>query len=418
MKHLITICLLVMSLTSTAQSVADAESLYNEGKYYLGKFEREKAKECFRKAAQLGHSMAQTFYTNMTEQEEKERLEAEEAVRQERELAKKMKSYRLELKQPSTLLSFIQPSELEFVDSLTVKGFLYDTELKIITEKCINLRYLNIENALTTKSPETLRDEEADRRAWRSLVETMGIVAKNNYKDYRISSNEYLITKIFTIICNETANVRKSEDICVIPKDLFCEMKKLNTIILPKRLSSIGERCFSRCPELKEVKLSPYLKTIGTGSFSYCGKMEYIVFPSTLKSIGSRDNTSRDRIGGEASFTYTGIKRFDFSKCRFETNAFYPDAAWAFIFKGCSDLQEVFIPKGVAAVAVKFNEGVTCYVPSSVSYFEIHGGKEFHFASRTPPSGGKISNGTIYVPKGCTTSYFAKYGETNKYIEE
>ena len=45
--------------------------------------------------------------------------------------------------------------------------------------------------------------------------------------------------------------------------------------------------------------------------------------------------------------------------------------------------------------------------------------KEFHFESPTPPEMEyKPKNCTIYIPKGSTTAYFAKFGETNKYIEE
>ena len=285
----------------------------------------------------------------------------------------------------------------------------------IITKQCKNLRYLNIENALTTKSPETLRDEEADRKAWASLVASMGVTADNNYRDFRTSSNDYLIQKMFLALCSESAKVRKAEDICVIADYMLCDMPELETVILPKSLSSIGKMVFHNCPKLRNAILPPYLKEIKNGAFARCQSLQKINFPSTLASIGTYDRSYTFGINGEASFTNTRISVFDFSKCNFKNNGY---SFWGYNFVGCNNLSEIRIPNGVSEVSLRNLGNCTVYVPSTITYLDARGGKVFHFYSKTAPKGESIRNCTIYIPKGCTTSYFAKYGETNKYIEE
>ena len=59
------------------------------------------------------------------------------------------------------------------------------------------------------------------------------------------------------------------------------------------------------------------------------------------------------------------------------------------------------------------------YTKSSVGDFSCFSeNNEIHFITITPPKEGSIYNSTIYIPKGSTTAYFAKFGSSNKYIEE
>lgn len=117
------------------------------------------------------------------------------------------------------------------------------------------------------------------------------------------------------------------------------------------------------------------------------------------------------------SFTRTGIIVVDLSKCNFSSK--YSDS-WTFFFTDCPNIQAVYLLNGVPNIDVRVgSKGATCYVPASVKYLKYSYFSEYHFKSQVPPSGDILpQNCTIYVPKGCTTAYFAKYGSSNKYIEE
>ena len=171
----------------------------------------------------------------------------------------------------------------------------------------------------------------------------------------------------------------------------------------PIRCSKIYSDVCYGCIELKNVTLPPFLKSISDDVFCGCINLEKLNFPETLTKCSS-------------SFYGTNINVIDFSKCHFNNNwrgrvelSFHP-----------LNMKELRLPQGVETVCVS-GEG-KLYVPSDVKVIrEWHGEKckEFHFESPTPPEMEyKLNNCTIYIPKGSTTAYFAKFGETNKYIEE
>ena len=61
-----------------------------------------------------------------------------------------------------------------FVDSLTISGTIYDTELEIL-KKCKNMRYLDLSRAYTTYSPRTIEKKERDRAMAATMI---GLIIK------------------------------------------------------------------------------------------------------------------------------------------------------------------------------------------------------------------------------------------------
>ena len=406
---------------------------YEYGAYFLNQYKSSPAttshlttaKEWFSKVAEQGHEQAIRDLAAIREKEiqdslaqvriEEERLRVQEEERkriQEEKL--KWGNLSVQLKKPGTLLSVIPIDKLQYIDSLTITGILYETDLKVITEQCKGLKKLDLSNCYTLYSPEELKKQRDQQEALVGLVKAMGVAANMKYNDYNMSTNDYVYTKLFTKLVEQAGKEPKSDDACVIPNYAFERMPCLEEIVFPTRCSEIGRYVCYKCTQLKKVILPKYVKRMDFASFSFCPNLAEVEFPRTLKSIGLYDNSGDNRPG---SFTRTGIKVVDLSKCNFGSK--YSDS-WTFFFTDCPNIQAVYLPNGVPNIDVRVgSKGAVCYVPASVKYLKYSCFSEYHFKSLVPPSGDILpKNCTIYVPKGCTTAYFAKYGSSNKYIEE
>lgn len=324
---------------------------------------------------------------------------------------------KIELKKPSSLLSVISLDDFPQIDSLTIVGFMNENDVKALSG-CSNLKYLNLKDAYICYSPEYLKDKENTAEALAGLFELMGKAADAKYNDYRMSTIDHDFVKAFTNLVSSSSKVTKSDNSCIIPEHGFERLSSLETVILPSRVSSIGNMAFAECTALKNVQLPPYLKQIGTGAFSNCSNLETISFPSTLTSIG-RGSGQYD----VKSFGYTKIKVLDFSHCTFGRKTSSIDSNnWYFLFgpKDFGYLRELRLPKGVANFCIRVPNNCVVYVPADAKTLNILDVAEIHFASQVPPEmkDSYIRNAKIYIPKGSTTAYYAKYGASNTYIEE
>lgn len=312
----------------------------------------------------------------------------------------KDKTYNIKVENPGTILSYLPVEKLEEIESLTITGMLYETDIKVIN-KCKRLIYLDLSNAFICRSPEALNNEAKSKEQLANLAALIGGMA--DVQSQEISATDYLSAQVLSTLLQEAANVQSSNDACIIPSGSFSGLKWLETIIFPIRCSKIYSDVCYGCIELKNVTLPPFLKSISDDVFCGCINLEKLNIPETLTNCGS-------------SFYGTNINVIDFSKCHFNNNwrgrvelSFNP-----------LNMKELRLPQGVETVNVSGRGKL--YVPSDVKVIrEWYGEKcnEFHFESPTPPEMEyKPKNCTIYIPKGSTTAYFAKFGETNKYIEE
>lgn len=311
-------------------------------------------------------------------------------------------TFDIKLEKPNTILSVLPIDKLSSIDSLTITGFMYETDLEVL-KQCKNMRYLNLAKTYITSSPQKKREKEANTAALSGLFSLLGQVADAKYTNGEMTALEHAQIAGFSKLMEDATSVTKAEEECYVPYKTLEGMKRLETVILPLRASSIGEDAFYGCTSLKHVVLPPFLKSISEDVFRGCINLEKLNIPETLTNCSS-------------SFYGTNINVIDFSKCHFNNNwrgrvelSFHP-----------LNMKELRLPQGVETVCVS-GEG-KLYVPSDVKVIrDWHGEKcnEFHFESPTPPEmEHNPKNCTIYIPKGSTTAYFAKFGETNKYIEE
>lgn len=384
------------------------------------------AKEWFEKAAAQGHEGAKAYLLKLEEaerqfaiQQEKERQEREQAAR---ELEQKLRNYRnIKLEKPNSILSALPSDILPKIDSLTIIGFMYETDLKVLGD-CQNLRYLDLSKSYITYSPEKQKEIAAEGQYMASLFKFMGEAADAKFNNYEMGVLDHAYVKGFAKLMEQSYNVKDADDGCIIPTYAMCNMMKLETLILPTRASKIGGQTFKNCKALKHVKLPPYLKAIGSGAFYGCESLESIDFPASLTTIG-RAHTD-GVLEGEGSFMKTGLKKIDLSKCSFEGN--YNRFTWYLKLKECPNMQEIKFPSGVERIhlgARQNKKSLTFYVPSTTKILdvEVNVPLTIHFASPTPPRYDTYKipeNSTVYVPKGSMTAYYSAYGNSNKYIEE
>jgi len=330
----------------------------------------------------------------------------------------------IKLEKPNTILSVLPANKLSSVDSLTITGFMYETDLKIL-ESCKNMRYLDLSKTYITYSPEKMKADRAEKEYMAALFSFMGEAADAKYNDFEMSTLDHAYVKGFAKLMEQSYQVTEADEGCIIPSYAMSNMMKLETLILPVRASKIGGQSFKNCKNLKNIKLPPFLKTIGSGTFYGCISLENIDFPASLTSIG-RAHTN-GVLEGEGSFIKTGLKKFDLSKCNFAVNNSIYGRSWDYRFEQMDNLREIRLPNGVSKIELRTmpRENITIYVPETVQVMTLGVTKNItlHFASSTPPEfkdfgNVYIENCTIYIPKGSTTAYYAKYGSSNKYIEE
>ncbi|MDO4994353.1 MAG: leucine-rich repeat protein [Bacteroidales bacterium] len=399
--------------TAFQSNAASAESLYDEAKLWLQKGLNQGNEEC------------RTYLASIRQEEEAKERAAREAARQLEALRK----YRhIKLEKPNSILSAIPLEVIPKIDTLTIVGFMYETDVSVLNE-CHNLRYLDLSKAYITLSPQKKQSIEAEQKALAGLFGLMGAVADAKYDNNEMNSLDHAYAKGFAKLV-ETNVVTKASDECLIPSGSFQNLEKLETVILPLTACSIGYDSFLKCTSLKNVTLPPYLRQIADGSFYGCRSLSKMDFPSSLTSIGRFYDSACNH---EPTFGNTNIKTFDFSNCTFTHNKY--GNTWSFNFVGCP-VECLRLPKGVSGIEVKYkneNRGAQIYVPGEVKSFELcflhRTQPEIHFKSQVPPSsrltismGDYTSFGLegckMYIPRGCTTAYYSAYGNTNKYIEE
>lgn len=340
-----------------------------------------------------------------------------------------LKSYNIKMEKPGTILSYLPIDELENIDSLTITGFLYETDINVI-EKCVRLRHLDLGKTVVTYSPELLKQQRDNAKALASLFGMLGAMADAKYENNEMSTLDYAYTKAFSNLMQDASNVNSSNENCIIPANSFSNMYFLQSVILPYRASQIGSRAFAGCVNLKEVALPLYLESIGRECFMNCTKLKAVQFPKTLYELGERSFNECN-----------SLETIDLSQCDFtpKTQSSYRNYIdWNEAFGYCANLQVLKFPQGItrilscnyeeARLQVKRTNQIKLYFPTSLKYIKDCwlGNSELHFTTTAAPSfeDFRISDSCdckVYCPKGSITSYYNAIGrniDKVKIIEE
>lgn len=308
------------------------------------------------------------------------------------------KSYNIKMERPGTILSYLPIKELLYIDSLTITGTLYETDLEVI-EQCKMLRYLDISRTYFTSSPEKRKQEREDAEQWRALFGLIGNMADVKYNNFEMTSEDYIFTKLFAELAKQSSDVKDTKKLSFGLRGAFCNMQFLQEVVMPYRAKTITN-CFNDCLRLRKVKLPLYVEYVS--GFNRCFSLSDIDFPSTINGI--------------KGFTHCHtFEKIDLSHLTFKVN-YNKETLWEHAFNDCASLRELRLPQGITHCYNWFSYDLSSdipmkiYFPNTLQYVSNNcfDNKELHFASRTAPSGSFDIRGkcVIYCPKGCVTSYY------------
>lgn len=231
----------------------------------------------------------------------------------------KGKRVKVHVEKAGTLSDYIAESEKLNVEELEVSGNLGGKDIAFIREMAGTYNHANTEGKLV----------------YLDMTEA-NIVADGEYYLPNSSGKEYLPTEN------------------TIGERMFTS-RGLQTILLPKSVTSIDDRAFSSCHSLNKVVIyENSVKTIGMAAFEYCSSLADIVLPEGVTTI------ARSAFNGCTKLSeinipkkITAINNATFSGCVSLRNMIIPDNIQSIggrAFWHCKGLVSVVIPNSVKSI--------------------------------------------------------------------
>lgn len=335
-------------------------------------------------------------------------------------------SFNITVEKPGTILSSLLLKNLSSVESLTVTGFLYETDLDII-KKCRALKYLDLSHTYITYSPEFLKKQQADTEALNFLFGLLGKGLDNEHKDQKISTNEYQANKALTYLLQSATEFKEPEKNCCIPYNAFEGMPLLETVKLPSRAACIYREAFKNCISLKNVEFPPYLKTIVFSAFEGCTSLKKVILPQSVETIGDMafyQCISLEQIELPRNLKKLGDKTF--KDCVKLQGITFPEGLVEIphgCISGCHRMNKIVIPKSVIKIGSFNDRYINSTLPNGEYIQKAPAIADFYFKSSTPPSFHRDCymmnyGGKVHIPKGSITVYYNVIGDKVEYIEE
>lgn len=235
----------------------------------------------------------------------------------------KGKRVKVHVEKAGTLSDYIAESEKLNVEELEVSGNLGGKDIAFIREMAGTYNHANTEGKLV----------------YLDMTEA-NIVADGEYYLPNSSGKEYLPTEN------------------TIGERMFTS-RGLQTILLPKSVTSIDDRAFSSCHSLNKVVIyENSVKTIGMAAFEYCSSLADIVLPEGVTTIARSafwGCSSLSRIDLPEGVTTIGHSAF--YGCEKLSSVKLPNSLTTiegFAFYFCTSLRSVTIPNSVNTVDAPF----------------------------------------------------------------
>lgn len=317
-------------------------------------------------------------------------------------------SLNITVERPGTIMSYLSQDMFIDVDSLTITGILYETDLSIISN-CKYLSYLDLSKTYITYSPEELERQKKQKEENYALFSLLGYANESLYNDNQRSTIDYECTQLMLELAKSSIDFNEGKKGCIVPYGSLNSMKYLKTVKLPLRATDIYTS-FVNCTSLMTVEFPMYLEGVYGSAFEGCSSLKHIAFPKSTIAISSKAFAGCD-----------SIEEVDLSNLTFTSNV-------KGLFSRCEGIKVMKYPKGITNVE-SLAGGSDCEYffqePLSNLNYNTNGkykNRKYHLKNTTPPSSERYYNkptgDVFYIPKGSTTSYFNKYGSSNTYIEE
>ena len=145
-----------------------------------------------------------------------------------------------------------------------------------------------------------------------------------------------------------------------VPSYLCYSMSQLDTIVLPKTVTSIGQSAFKSCSKLKGVAIPASVTSIGQSAFMYCTSLKSISFPQGIKTLAT------SVLEGCTGLNVVVIPE---SVTTINQDAFY----------NCSALQAIYnyalTPQTITERAVNNVNKTTCILYVPIDYIDLYKAK-------------------------------------------
>lgn len=235
----------------------------------------------------------------------------------------KGKRVKVHVEKPGTLSDYIAESEKLHIEELEVSGNLGGKDIAFICEMAGTYNHANTEGKLV----------------YLDMTEA-NIVADGEYYLRTSSGKEYLPTEN------------------TIGEHMFSS-RGLQTILLPKSVTSIDDNAFFSCHSLNKVVIyDNSVKTIGMGAFQYCSSLADIVLPEGVTTIARSAfyicSALKSIVLPEGM---TLIKKWTFADCSSLVDVTLPSTMTTLeygAFENCTSLRSVTIPNSVNTVDAPF----------------------------------------------------------------
>lgn len=204
----------------------------------------------------------------------------------------------------------------------------------------------------------------------------------------------------------------------------FAKCKKLNSVILPESLKTIGEYTFNASKALETVEINEGVTSIGLGAFWQCTSLKTIKLPESLTFID--DYSFRE--SGLTEITIPGgvetIPYNAFDCCYDLETVTLCDGVKTIeqhAFSECSSLTKIIIPKSVTVIEGTTLENVPFHLVKNLIIYGYENTKAKSFADEfgyrfvkiVPVTGISVSPETTNIEIGKTISLVAEVTPAN-----
>lgn len=232
--------------------------------------------------------------------------------------------YEFVIETPGTLSKCLSNEVVNFAESLTLKGVLYDTEIERLND-CKGLKYLDLSCCYVAKSPQTIEKEQANREFQLAVLQMLGEItqkdAQSKFEQGKISYAEAMNNVMWgqyaeSVAKQASQNKVEADENCICPelnlkllKEYHMPMQikiirnvgylpMLEKIVLPPSATEIYYYAFSGLSNLKEISFPNSLEYMGNAAFKNCKSLTKLDFSNTkLKEIVIRRGDVGDDTG-------------------------------------------------------------------------------------------------------------------------
>lgn len=287
--------------------------------------------------------------------------------------------YEFTIEKPGTLGNYLTYEITKSVERLTLKGAIYDTDVKYINE-CNNLTYLDLTYCYVAKSPQTIEKEKATREFQAAVFQMLGEMtqenAHNQFEQGNISYAEAMDNVVWGEYAKQAAELLKQDKVkatenCICPE---LKLQKLKEYHMPIQAKVIYARA---CSSLEKVVLPPKATAVEYYGFAHCEKLKEISFPNTLL-----------RIGGGAFYGCKSLEVLNFSKSQLVEIVESRDGT----FEGCENLKAVAFPATFQRMTESTWKSPMCH---------------WYFLSKEKPQYVRVPDGIVHIPKGSINGWRA-----------